>query len=218
MRIIDVKQGTPEWLIARLGIPTASNFDRIVTKTGKASAQADEYIARLAAEWFLGQSLDEDATEFMQRGIDLEPEAVRFYEFSKDVLTTECGLCITDDGRAGASPDRLVDDDGLLEIKCPAAVTHMGYVIGGITDKYKVQTQGQLWVTGRAWVDLLSYHPTLPRATVRFERDEKFIALLEEEVGKFAERLAAVMVNLTDRNAEHERAREMAAETSDHDF
>lgn len=206
MRIINVKQGTDEWLRARLGLPTASNFDRLITKTGKPSASADRYLARLCAEWFMGYPLDEMQTPFMERGSALEAEAVAYYEFETDSTTSEVGLCLTDDGKAGASPDRLVGDDGLLEIKCPSPEVHMGYLLGGLTDEYRVQVQGQLWVTGREWCDLLSFHPTIPRATVRIERDEDFIGALADIVANFAARLDAAKAKLEPTRAEQRAA------------
>lgn len=190
-RIIDVRQGTPEWIEARLGLPTASNFDKIVTPTDKPSASSRLYLGRLAAEWYLGEPIEDEAarSQFMERGTAMEAEAVAFYEFDTGMEAKSVGLCFSEDGRAGASPDRLVGDDGLLEIKCPGAATQMAYLLGDVGNEYRLQLQGQLWVTGRAWVDLLCYNPVLPRVKVRAERDEQFIALLSAEVGKFCDRL-----------------------------
>lgn len=191
MKILNVKQGSQEWLDARAGIPTSSAFDRIITKSGKPSASADRYLARLVAEWYLGTSLDEEQTQFMERGSELEASAVRYYEFTRDLSARPVGLVLRDDERAGASPDRLVGEDGVLEIKCPSAEVHMCYVLGGLADQFKVQQQGQLWVCEREWSDLLSYNPVLPRATVRSYRDEAFITALAAAVDEFCDRLDA---------------------------
>lgn len=204
MKIIDCKQGTQEWLDARLGIPTASAFDRIITKTGKPSASADRYLGKLAAEWFLGESLDDFASPFMERGTSMEASAVKFYEFTGDVATKPVGFVVRDDGRVGASPDRLVGDDGLLEIKCPSAEVHMTYVLGGVTDEYKVQQQGQLWICEREWCDLLCYHPVLPRATARIYRDEAFIKTLAELIDEFLARLEQAKARLAGDKAERD--------------
>lgn len=186
---LDMPQGSDEWLKARLGIPTASQFHRLVTpKTGKLSAASDGYLHELIAEWALGVSLDETLTAFMQRGTDLEESAVSLYEFTKDVVTDPVGFCLTDDRTAGCSPDRLVGDDGGLEIKCPGAAQHVANILE-MTTKYTAQVQGALWVTGRDWWDLLSYHPTMPPAMVRIRRDEAFIKLLAGAVAEFTERL-----------------------------
>jgi predicted phage-related endonuclease len=196
--MIEVKceQGSPEWIAARIGLPTASNFDMIITPTGKASEQMPKYLAKLAAEYFLDVSLDEAVSQFMERGSEMEAEAVRRYEFDMDVEARKVGLCMTDDGKAGASPDRLVGDDGLLEIKCPSAVVHMEHLLGGVTAEYRVQVQGQLWVTGRKWCDLLFYNPVLPHVRTRFDRDDEFIDVLATRVLAFAERLDAAKARL----------------------
>ena len=192
MITLDHPQGSAEWIRARLGKPTASNFDRIITpKTRKPGASADKYMWQLLAEWLSGQSLDEYVSQYMERGTEMEEQAVRFYELQRDVETQLVGFCLRDDGLVGASPDRMVGDDGLLEIKCPALVTHIGYLLNpdGL-DAYNCQAQGQLWITGRQWVDLLSYNPEMPPSLVRYHRDEEFIAALEAAVNQFIERLA----------------------------
>ncbi|MEQ1833525.1 MAG: lambda exonuclease family protein [Candidatus Eisenbacteria bacterium] len=190
MRVLDVVQGSPEWLEARLGIPTASRFDSIMTpKTLKASASQDKYMCTLLAERLLGFPADEVMTDWMQRGIELEPEAASAYEFERDVDAAKVGFVLSDCGRYGASPDRLVGKDGLLEIKCPSAGVHVAALLGKGLDDYYYQCQGQLWVTGREWVDLMFYNPSLPRAIVRYARDVKYIAAMSQFVLEFCDRL-----------------------------
>jgi YqaJ-like viral recombinase domain len=190
---LDVLQGSPEWLHARLGIPTASAFDRLITpKTGKPSAAADGYMNELLAEWLIGQPLELDDTGFIGRGSALESEAVNFYEALRDVDVATCGFCLMDDRRAGASPDRLIGEDGLLELKCPAPATHVGYVRALREPKpmkYYAQIQGQLLVTGRVWVDFMSYHPMIRPVVVRFARDEAFLATLQGVLTDFCDGL-----------------------------
>ena len=187
MKIIECVQGSDQWHMARLGLPTASEFGRLVTPTGKPSAQADAYLHRLVAERLIGMPVDNDTdSPWMTRGSAMEAEAVAFYELQRGEDTRAVGFVTTDDGLAGASPDRLVGDDGLLEIKCPSAAVHVGYLLEVEPRKYWPQLQGQLWVTGRAWVDFLSYCPGLPPALVRYARDEEFIAKLAEAVPAFA--------------------------------
>ena len=126
----------------------------------------------------------------MDRGQNLEAEAVKFYEYMWDVDTTVVGFCTNDAGTVGASPDRLVGSNGLLEIKCPAEHTHVGYLLHKPVDRsYYPQIMGQMWVTGRRWVDILSYHPEMPPARVRVERDEKYILALAKAVTDFSEEL-----------------------------
>jgi len=192
MKIHPAKQGSADWLKARSTIPTASCFDRILTP-GKLepSKSQGKYLAELLAAWWLGNPLDDMSSSFMQRGTELEPEAAAWYCFDKGVSIEECGLCLSDDERAGASPDRLVDDDGILEIKCPSPAVHMHYMLNGFDD-YALQVQGQLWITGRAWADKVSYHPVIPAVVIRVERDEKIIAAIAREVGAFCDRLDAL--------------------------
>lgn len=217
MKVIDVPQGSDEWLVARLGVPTASCADLILTpKTRKPSGSQDKYLARLCAEWFIGQPLDDVKSPWMERGSEMEAEAVRAYEFDAEADASAVGFCLRDDGCFGASPDRLVGSDGLLEIKCPSAETHMTYLLadGGVAGDYWGQVQAQLWVTGRKWVDLLSYHPTLPRVRSRVERDDAYIDAFAVAVTVFAMRLGEAKAKLTPlRDAQ--RASRLAASNED---
>lgn len=189
MKIHTMKQGSDEWVNARLGIPTASQFGRIFTPGGRPSSAADDYLCQLLAERLLGVPVDV-SSEYMERGRGLEPDAVAFYEFERDADTTPVGFVTSDDGLVGCSPDRLVGDDGGLEIKIPSAKVHISYMLEGMLDgRYKPQVQGGLWVSGRRWWDTLSYHPGLRPALFRVERDEPYIAALAKEVYAFASRL-----------------------------
>lgn len=189
-----VAQGSTEWLMLRLGRPTASEFHRLVTPTGKPSSQADGYCNRLLGELILGRPLEQDVFPWMERGKLLEDNARKFYELDRGIDTDTAGFCTTDDGLIGASPDAFVGEDGLLEIKCPSPDVHVGYLLDaarGPDAKYMPQVQGQLLVTDRAWVDIVSYHPEMPAAIVRVTRDEKFIGILREELKKFLDLLDA---------------------------
>src|SRR5439155_24147279 len=139
----------------------------------------------------MGHPIVEVMSFWMERGSEMELRAVRWYEFQRDTETTPVGFITTDNGRIGASPDRLVASDGLLEVKAPSEPVHMSYLLqtGSCYDEYRVQVQSQLWVTGRAWTDLLSWHGELPPALVRIGRDEKFIAILEPLVLEFSDKL-----------------------------
>jgi hypothetical protein len=186
----DVAQNSEEWHRLRLGIPTASEFKRIVTPKGKLSAQSDGYMHRLLAEWAMGAPLIEEETQWMTRGTMMEPQAVAAYEFDTGRNAELAGFFTTDDGLVGCSPDRLIGDDGLLEIKCPSPQVHIGYMLqSDLKDEYWPQVQGQLWVTGRAWLDIQSYCPGLPNFITRVERDEKYIALLEMALKEFTDRM-----------------------------
>ncbi len=194
----ECEQGSFEWLQARSGIPTASEFDKIITPTGKESTQAEAYAERLLAEYILGHPVETfGGNAWTDRGKELEPDAVKFYELNKDVDTKAIGFCTNDEKTMGASPDRLVGEDGLLEIKCPAPQTHVHYLLTEKVDKgYYPQIQGQLLVTGRKWVDWLSYHPEMPPVIIRVERDEEYLATMKALLAKFTEELEKKRVKL----------------------
>lgn len=186
----DVPQGSTDWLRLRMGRPTASEFHRIITPTGKPSTQASDYVNDLLGELILGRPLGGESFPWMDRGKSLEEEARRFYEFQRGVEVELIGFATTDDGLIGASPDGLVGTDGLVEIKCPAPGNHVGYLLDsarGADAKYMPQLQGQLYVTGRDYSEIISYHPEMPAAIVRVNRDEKFIKVLADELRKFLE-------------------------------
>lgn len=197
----NVIQGSQEWHELRLGKPTASCFNQIVTPTGKLSAQADKYMHRLIAERILGYSLDAISTAAMETGREREPEAVQWYEFTHGIETDVVGIVFSDDGRIGASPDRVVGADGMLEIKCPMPHTHIGYLLDdvGHSDAYRPQVQGQLWIGEREWNDAVSYCPMFPASLVRRYRDDGYIAKLKDALAEFCDRL----------DAETERIRKM---------
>lgn len=202
MKIVECAQGSYEWHMARLGIPTASGFARIVTPAGRPSAQADGYLHELVAERLLGHPLETEAIGWMDRGLVTEAEAVRYYEMQRECDTRKVGFVTTDHGLAGCSPDRLVvGERGSLEIKCPSAAVHVGYMLDVEPRKYWPQIQGALWVTGFDWLDFLSYCPELPPALTRYERDEMFIKVLAEAVGNFSNRLDDAVAKLLPRVA-----------------
>ena len=191
MRVIDHEQGTQEWLQSRLGCPSGSGFDRLITSSGKPSTQADGYINQLIAELLTKETTEVKVTEWMQRGTDLEPFARNFYELMSGNEVQEVGFCKHDTLECGVSPDGLIGTDGTdggLEIKCPTPATHIAYLRAGVLpSKYKQQVMGCMWVTGRDWWDFMSYHERMPALIVRVERDDDFITLLAEEVSKAVE-------------------------------
>jgi hypothetical protein len=149
VKIVDVKQGSAEWVQARIGLPTASCFDQIVTPAkGERSKSMNKYLARLFAEWYLNAPMDDANSGFMERGTALESQAAGWYGLMHDVEVHKVGLCLRDDGKAGASPDGLVGENGLVEIKCLGAQAHAEALIaGGSQNDYRVQVQGQLYIT-----------------------------------------------------------------------
>jgi hypothetical protein len=189
MIIHDVVQGSPEWLAVRLGIPTASEFHRIITAVkGDLSKQARKYAHQLVAETLLGEPLESSIgnLDWIVRGKVLEPQAVQQYEFTTDTETRLVGFITTDDGRLGCSPDRLViGARGALEIKCTAPQTHMGFLIDGPGDDYRQQVQGQIWIADLTFVDFYGFHPSLPPVTIRTYRDDPYIAKMEAALREF---------------------------------
>lgn len=187
MKIHDCIQGTDEWLRLRKGLPTASNFHKIITpKKGDLSKQARSYAFLLIAEKLLNETFESlRELDWIARGKDLEPDAIRMYEFDQEIETTQIGFITDDEVTIGCSPDRLVGDKGLLEIKCPSPPNHISYMIDGFGEDYMCQAQGQLYISGREWCDRVSYHPLLPPYRQRTFRDEPYIDKLAAALKEF---------------------------------
>jgi hypothetical protein len=116
----------------------------------------------------------------------VETEAADWYEFDHDVTAQKVGFITDDDHTVGCSPDRLVGNDGLLEIKAPLPQTQVEYWISGeVSERFRPQLQGQLYVSQRSWVDILCWHDVLPKLVVRVEPDERFIVALDRELRIF---------------------------------
>ena len=183
MKKIECEQGSQEWLAARLGVPSASQFSKIVTGKGGKSTQLEAYINQLVAEELTGETTLVYVNEHMKRGTELEPDARELYEALTGQSVEEVGFCLHDTVNAGCSPDGLVGEEGGLEIKCAAPATHVEWVkAGALPAKHLQQIMGCLWITGRKWWDFMSYHPTMKPLIVRVERDEEYIAVLAEHV------------------------------------
>lgn len=188
MRIIDVEQGSADWFAARRGIVTASNADQIITPVKAAlSKSSRKYAYKLIAERLLNEPMvSEFETEWMTRGKELEPLAVKQYEWVTETETERVGFCVTDDGLIGASPDRIIKNKSAgLEIKSPAPHTHIGYLLDGPGESYKPQVMTQMLVCDFGFVDLYSYSERMPAARIRTPRDEPYIALLKSALDQF---------------------------------
>jgi putative phage-type endonuclease len=186
-----MEQRTDEWFEARLGKATASRFKDIMTtvKYGEAAAVRN-YRAQLVAERLTGSKEETWTSPAMQWGIDYEPLARLRYELASSSEVEECGFFPHPELQAGASPDGLIGEDGLLEIKCPNTATHIDSLKAQDVPKlYYWQVMGQLWVTGRKWCDFVSFDPRMPANAQLFikrvVRDEAAITDLEEAIRNF---------------------------------
>lgn len=194
MIALNIPQGTPEWASARVGRPTASNFEKLITTAGLPSKQREKYLWQVAGESVTGVMTETYQNGAMQRGIELEAEARSLYELTQGVTVEQVGICYPDEKKlCSCSPDGLVGKDGGMEIKCPSIHTHVGYLLGNeLPTEYFQQVQGSLYVTGRKWWDYVSYFPGLRPLIVRVKPDKKFIDSLDAEIKKFVEELETI--------------------------
>ena len=189
MQIIrDIPQGSEEWIQLKLGVATASNFNKIITAGGKESATLEKYALQLATESTLFSAEPNFKNEIMARGNELEAEARQVYQEETFNIVEEITMFKSDCGNFGYSPDGLVANDGLIEIKCPLATTHFQYILEDkVPSDYWQQLQGGLWVSGRNWIDFVSYHPNFKEKKLfikRVERDDNYIYQLDILVKK----------------------------------
>jgi hypothetical protein len=183
MIISEHAQGTDEWMAERVGRASASNADKMFTTALKVSTQRVGYMNSLLGEWMLGEKEQIKQTDWMTRGIELEAEARSAYEFINELSVTEVGFIFKDERMlAGCSVDGLVEGgQGQLEIKCPMAKTHIGYLLGQkLPSSYFAQVHFQLYTTGREYCDFISYHPGLPTFEVRVEREQATMDKIDE--------------------------------------
>ena len=199
MKIItDIEQGSQEWLNLRLGKITASQFSKIITRTGQYSKQADDIALKLASEIYLNYADESYSNAHMKRGVELEPEARIHY--AQETLTEVNQVAFIDCGDYGYSPDGLIGNDGLLEIKCPTALTHFQYIKNNIIpDEYYAQCQGGLMVSNRQWIDFVSYHPDVAPDKQLFikrcYRDEEFISSLKYFIDLTIQKRNQILLN-----------------------
>jgi hypothetical protein len=194
MQIIDCVQGTPEWYAARAGVPTASEFSTILAKGrgGGDSKTRRSYMLKLAGERLTGEPMASFSNAHMERGKEMEGEARDFYAFLTDADPQLVGFIRN--GDKGCSPDSLIGEGGVLEIKTALPHILIDLILKDeFPPEHKAQTQGQLWVAEREWVDLAVYSPGLPTLIKRAHRDDAYIATLAAAVAEFNEELAATV-------------------------
>ena len=187
----DIVQGTDEWLLVRLGIPTSSKFSDVMAKKGPRGGipkGRQTYMYKLAGEIITGEPMTNFTNAYMDKGHERESEARDLYAFLKDVEPVEVGFIRN--GICGCSPDALVGDDGMFENKNAEPHIQIERLLKGtLPPEHKAQCQGALMVAQRSWIDFMSHSRGMPPLIVRVERDEQFISELKIDVADFCEEL-----------------------------
>lgn len=203
LELSNLEQGSELWKQARCGIPTASRCGDMIAMTKKGeSADRRNYRTELIVEILTGVPYPRYVSHEMQWGIDQEPFARAAYEMQRDVLVETCGFVLHPGiARFGASPDGLVGNDGVIQIKCPNTSTHLSWMLAGVIPlEHQPQMLAEMACTGRAWCDFVSFDPRLPAHLQlfvrRFERDENLISTLESEVVHFNAEIDGVLAAL----------------------
>jgi putative phage-type endonuclease len=184
-------QRSEEWYAVKCGKISASSLSDVLAK-GKGITRRN-YMLRLVAERLSGIPQKTYCNGAMEWGIATEPIAKAAYEEHTLTAVQEVGFVECDEF-LGCSPDGMIGEDGLIEIKCPETPTHLDYILsGGMPSEYAVQVQGQLWITNRQWCDFVSYDPRLPEEcrlfVRRVERDEKRIDEIKQGVALFIDEM-----------------------------
>lgn len=197
LEICKCEQGSDEWYEIKLGIVSTSNFDKVLSSgTGRGL-----YMRKLAAEKLTGISQINYSNDNMENGLEMEGFAREYYGHLKDCPVEQVGFIKRDDW-VGTSPDGLVDNNGLIEIKCPIPSTHIDNILKGkMPTCYRPQVQGQLWVAERDWCDWVSYCPTVkskPFFVTRILKDQKYINVLEVAIEQFVAELKEMISKIVD--------------------
>lgn len=189
MKIHNHPQRSDAWHRLRRGIPTASDFDRIITPQGKRSGQARTYMYQLAYERILNKDFKRpnlNAIAHINHGIISEPKAVQAFEQYTSFRTESVGFITNSEETVGCSPDRLIANrNEALEVKCPEGHTHVGYLIDGRRDAYEAQLQGQMLIGGFAYVHFFSWHEEFPPYYEIVQPNVPFQMALEQYLAEF---------------------------------
>jgi len=198
--IKDIEQGSEEWHEMRLAVITASRFKDVLA--GGQGKTRFSYMRELAAEALTGEAAKLYSNEYMEWGVQTEPQAKSMYELRTGNSVEEVAFVRDSDfSGVGVSPDGLIAEDGLIEIKCPKTTTQIETFLSGDMPKmHKAQVQGQLWITGRSWCDFVSFDPRIDGAAswfcVRIERDQDYINTLQSKVLDFKNELDLLLTKL----------------------
>ena len=174
-------QGSDEWLQARVGVVTASNFAKVFTTAGKLSTSREGLINQLVAEKLIGQPTETFKSDAMTRGNELEPQARAMFEMLMGVEVEEVGLIKMKDHEIGCSPDGLFDNGQCgIEIKCPLPATHCAYLRADkLPTTYVQQVQGTMLVLGLDRYFFMSFHPEMKPLIIEVKRDNEMLELAE---------------------------------------
>lgn len=192
--IINCEQGTEEWFRARAGIPTASEFSTVMAKGrgGEDSKTRRTYMLKLAGEIITGEPTEGYTNAHMERGHALEDEGRAAYQFQTGNQMKQVGFIRN--GDKGCSPDSLIGENGMLEIKTKLPHLLLDCILkGNFPAEHKAQCQGALWVAEREWIDIAVYWPKLPLFVCRATRDEEYIKTMADAVATFNDELQAVV-------------------------
>lgn len=199
MKIHPAQQGTLEWIMARTGIPTASEFNALVTPEFKirSGEMPKTYLTKKVAEAWSGTPLPGWNTIDMDFGKILEEEAIPGFELMTDRPITRVGLITTDDGTVGCSPDGMFADGTGIEVKCPEMHTHVKFLLAGTLPKdYAAQVHGAMFVTGASHWTFMSYCRRFPALILTVERDEEAQEALRAALGIFQQGMAEALAKL----------------------
>ena len=206
IEIWDGEQNSADWARARAGIVTASQMKTVLAngRGGGESVTRRKYLYTLAGEIITGEPAENFSNRHMERGHVMEGEARNFYAFLHDVEPTRVGFIRND--RKGASPDSLIGTDGILEIKTaiPSVLIEL-LIKDQFPPEHKAQTQGQLWIAERDWVDICVYWPGMPPLIKRAGRDEKYISELSSAVEQFNDELDELVERIRSYGGERSR-------------
>src|SRR5882762_553487 len=190
IQIHGVEQNSPEWLKLRSGLPTASMFSAILAK-GEGKTRKS-YMNRLASEIITGEPCESYTNQYIERGQQMEAEARDYYAFACNADLTRVGF-ITN-GPKGCSPDSLIGNNGILEIKTQRGDLLVETLLKNeFPSEHRAQCQGSLWVAEREWLDISIYWPKMPTFIKREFRNEAYITNLASEVARFSDDLAALV-------------------------
>lgn len=203
IQILNCVQGTEEWHLARAGVPTASKFATVMAK-GEGKTRS-KYMRQLAGEIITGKPMESFSNAHTDRGHVMEPEARELYAFATDTSPEQVGFIRN--GPKGCSPDSLIGDSGMLEIKTKLPDLLIECLERDeFPSEHRAQCQGALWVAEREWIDIVVYWPAMPVFIKRAHRDEEYISKLSSEIDRFNDELAALVERIRNYGIEQKEA------------